>query len=209
MMISVAIIEDQELVVEGLVTLIKSKPDLELWHTASTVEDFLSYAEVKAPDVVLLDIGLPSGMTGLDGIRPIKQQYPESEIVMLTTFDDPPRVFKALCAGASAYVTKQTPFARIAEVITTVHRGGSYMSPAVARMVMEHFAPNQKAEAVLTPRQSQIADWLSQGLSYKMIADQLMISDETVRDHVKKIYKKLQIHSRGELISMKLRGELD
>jgi DNA-binding NarL/FixJ family response regulator len=148
-------------------------------------------------------------MSGLEGIQPLRKKYPKTEIIMLTTFDDAPRIFKALCAGASAYVTKRTPFPKIAEVITTVHRGGSYMSPAIARKVVQHFAPKAKPEATLTPRQTQIADALVQGLSYKMIADKLMISDETVRDHVKKMYRKLQINSKAELISMRVRGELD
>lgn len=209
MMIHIGIIEDQELIVDSLVTLIESEQEFVLWHTAHTVEDFLDHAEREPPNIILLDIGLPGGMSGLEGIQPLKKQYPGVEIIILTTFDDPSRIFKALCAGASAYMTKRTPFARVAEVIRTVSRGGSYMSPAIARQVIEYFSPKKKPEATLTPRQAQIADGLVQGLSYKMIADKLMITDETVRDHVKKMYRKLQINSRGELISMRVRGELD
>lgn len=208
-MIQVAIIEDQQLIIDSLVSLIEASPDLHLWHATSTVEDFLEFEARDQPDIILLDIGLPAGMSGLQGIRPIKKKFPEIEIIMLTTFDDAPRIFKALCAGASAYVTKRTPFSKIAGVITTVHRGGSYMSPAIARKVVEHFAPREKPHATLTPRQVQIADSLVEGMSYKMIADKLMISEETVRDHIKKMYRKLQINSKGELISMRVRGDLD
>lgn len=208
-MISVGIIEDQELVIKGLKSLIDSMPDFELGHVANTVEDYLDYAQNNPPHVILLDIGLPGGMSGLDGIRPLKEAYPETDLIMLTTFDDSERVFKALCAGASAYVTKRTPFPKIAEVITIVHRGGSYMSPAIARLVVDHFAPKRETIINLTPRQKQIADALVDGLSYKMIADKLMISTETVRDHIKKMFKKLHINSKGELISLHVRGQLD
>jgi DNA-binding NarL/FixJ family response regulator len=207
--IKVGIVEDQQLVRDGLITLIKSTPQLELGHVSHGVEDYLDIPLQIPDNVLLLDIGLPGGMTGLEGIRPIKTSYPATEIIMLTTFDDSARVFKALCAGASAYLTKRTPFPKITEAITTVHRGGSYMSPSIARKVVEYFAPRQKQESTLTPRQTQITDALVEGMSYKMIADKLMISTETVRDHIKKIYKKLQINSRGELISMRVRGELD
>ncbi len=91
----------------------------------------------------------------------------------------------------------------------TVHRGGSYMSPAIARKVVNYFAPEKKRNASLTPRQAQIVDALVEGLSYKLVADKLMISTETVRDHIKKIYKKLEINSRAELVSMRIQGELE
>ena len=208
-LIRVGIIEDQPLVVESLIALIESQPGLELAHSSHSVEKFLDFEIMKHPDVILLDIGLPAGMSGLEGIKPIKAKYPDTEIIMLTTFDDASRVFKALCAGASAYITKRTPFPKIAEAITTVHRGGSYMSPAIARKVVEHFAPGKKVEETLTPRQTQIADALVEGMSYKMIADRLMISQETVRDHIKKMYRKLQVNSRAELIAKRIKGEID
>ncbi len=207
--IKVGIVEDQKLVQDGLIVLVESTPQLELGLVAKSVEEYLDSPQLEPDHVLLLDIGLPAGMTGLEGIRPIKSRYPSTEIIMLTTFDDATRIFKALCAGASAYLTKRTPFPKIAEAITTVHRGGSYMSPSIARKVVEHFAPKQRRETTLTPRQTQITDALVEGMSYKMIADKLMISTETVRDHIKKMYKKLEINSRGELISMRVRGELD
>ena len=206
--IKVGIIEDQKLIIEGLEVLINARPDLVLEHTANTVESYIDHTG-SAPDVILLDIGLPGGMTGLEGIRFLKRKYPDTEIVMLTTFDDSARIFQALCAGASAYLTKRTPFPKIAEAITTVHRGGSYMSPAIARKVVNYFAPEQKRDAPLTSRQKQIADALVEGLSYKMVADKLLISTETVRDHIKKIYRKLEINSRTELLRLHMKGKLD
>lgn len=208
-MIRIGIIEDQELVVDGLKSLIASNPDFCLIHEASTVEGYLDHAHKDPPDIILLDIGLPGGMSGIEGIRPLKHAFPMADVIMLTTFDDADRVFKALCAGATAYLTKRTPFTRIAEAITVVHHGGSYMSPAIARKVVEHFAPKKETLATLTPRQAQIADALVEGLSYKMIADRLTVSTETVKDHIKKMYQKLQINSKGELISLRVKGELD
>ena len=205
----VSIIEDERLVLNSLKGLIGSHADLKLAQTAQSVEAYLAADHEHAPDVILLDIGLPGGMSGLEGISHLKSRFPEAEIIMLTTFDDSDRVFKALCAGASAYLTKRTPFSRIAEAIMTVSRGGSYMSPAIARQVVNYFAPTQSSSDKLTPRQQQIVEGIVNGMSYKMVADKLMISTETVRDHIKNIYRKLEINSKAELIAKKIKGELD
>lgn len=173
------------------------------------MEDYLE-ATVKFPDdILLLDVGLPGGMTGIEGIKFILEKSPIVEIIILTTFDDTGHIFQALSAGATSYMTKRTPLPRIAEAIMTVHHGGAYMSPAIAKMVIEHFAPKQKSTAQLTPRQAQITNALVRGLSYKKIAEQLLISPETVRDHIKRIYAKLQVHSRAELISVQMKGGLE
>lgn len=180
--------------------------DFTVLHQAASVEAYLDVLHLEDTDVILLDIGLKGGMTGLEGIKLLKQRFPKAEIIMLTTFDDADRVFKALCAGATAYLTKRTPFPKIAEAVRTVAAGGSYMSPTIARKVVEHFAPKKSEHEALTPRQQQIADGIMEGLSYKMIADKLMITTETVRDHIKKIYRKLEINSKTELIN-KLRRQ--
>ena len=207
--IRIGIIEDEGLVLKSLTTLIESRLELKLVATSCTVEDFLDQALGEVPEVLLLDINLPDGMSGLEGISHLHKRFPNMEIIMLTTFDDSERVFKALCAGATAYLTKRTPFQKVVEAITTVHRGGSYMSPSIARKVVRHFAPKRGDSVTLSPRQSQIAEGILQGLSYKMIANQLLISTETVKDHIKKMYKKLSINSKAELMAMKMRGELD
>lgn len=207
--ITVSIIEDEPLVLSSLEGLIGNQPGMEKTVSSRTVESFLSALHHQAPDIILLDIGLKGGMSGLEGIRPLKKKFPSVEIIMLTTFDDADRVFKALCGGASAYLTKRTPFPRIVEAIKTVHQGGSYMSPTIARRIVDHFAPTHNQFSLLTPRQNQITEAIVEGLSYKLIADKLLISKETVRDHIKKIYRKLQINSKAELIKMKMSGELD
>lgn len=207
--IQLGIIEDEPLVMESLKGLFATRPELMVAATSETVEAFLEMEMMDDPQVILLDIHLREGMNGLSGIPLLKKKFPRVEIIMLTTFEDPDRIFRALCAGATAYLTKRAPFSTILEAITTVQQGGSYMSPTIARKVVEHFAPKKNADETLSPRQQQIVDGIVEGLSYKMIASKLMVSTETVKDHIKNIYRKLQINSKGELIRMKLNGEID
>ncbi len=149
-------------------------------------------------------------MSGLEGIRLLKNARPKTDIIMLTSYEDSDRVFKALCAGADSYLVKRSGLDKIKEAIITVNRGGSYMSPSIARKVINHFAPKQDRpeEQLLTGRQQQIVTGLVDGLSYKMIADKYLISVETVRDHIKKIYKKLQVNSKAEVIRKRMEGEI-
>ena len=206
--IKLGIIEDESLVLENLTLFFEHQPDIDVVLTANSVEDFLEEVEGIPIDVLLLDIGLP-GMSGLEAIRIIKNFNPAPDILMLTSFDDNDKVFKALCAGADAYLLKRTPLKSIREAITTVHKGGSYMSPSIARKVIDYFAPkNTSKNELLTSRQMQIVEGLVDGLSYKMIADKYLISVETVRDHIKKIYKKLHVNSKAEVIKKRLNGEI-
>lgn len=202
--IRVSIVEDDRMILQSMKELLDLQSGLTFESSAHSVEGFLEHP--SHPQVILLDIGLEGPLSGLEGIRPIKAQYPTAEIIMLTTFDDSDRIFKALCAGASAYLTKRTPLAQIVEAIQVVHGGGSYMSPGIARKVVDYFAPKRSDYPDLTPRQHQIADGIIEGLSYKLIADKLMITTETVRDHIKKIYKKLEVNSKTELIKRKHEG---
>jgi DNA-binding NarL/FixJ family response regulator len=210
--IYLAIIEDDPVVRESLVTYLGAHPAIEISVVADSVEHFLeqvqkAYRPVQA-NLVLLDIGLP-GMTGLEGIRHIRQKCPDMDIVMLTTFEDDDKIFKALCSGACSYITKRTPLNTIQEAVFTIHRGGSYMSPSIARKVVQHFMPKApKADDVLSPRQQQIVQGLVDGLSYKLIADKLSISIDTVRDHIKHIYRTLEVNSKAEVIRKSLDGEI-
>jgi DNA-binding NarL/FixJ family response regulator len=206
--LQLGIIEDETLVLENLIAFFQHQPDIEVAHSASSVESFLAEASNFHFDVLLLDIGLP-GMSGLEAIRLLKGLAPSPNILMLTAFDDEDKIFKALCAGADAYLLKRTPLQSIRNAIITVHEGGSYMSPSIARKVVNYFAPKPARDnEVLTSRQQQIVEGLVDGLSYKMIADKYLISVETVRDHIKKIYKKLQVNSKAEVIKKRLSGEI-
>lgn len=201
--INLAIIEDDKNIKSSLESYMGEVEDIDILISEESIEDFLKRFEVSNKpkiDVLLLDIGLP-GMSGLEGIKYIKQKLPEVNIIMLTTFEEEDKIFKALCAGAVSYLTKRTPLSKISEVIHTIFNGGSYMSPSIARKVINHFSPKPKnTNSLLTPRQIQIIEGIVDGLSYKMIGDKYLISINTVRDHIKKIYVLLEINSSAELI---------
>jgi len=209
-MINVAIIEDDEDIREGIRKYLNKQPGF-LCHLAEeSVEDFLSQLrDDDVPEVILMDIGLP-GMSGIDGSKLIKKSYPDLDIIMLTVYHDSHKIFEALRAGASGYLLKNTPLAEIKEAIEQSHAGGAPMSPQIARKVIEHFNPPNKPEpdSLLTAKEKEIVVGLVDGLSYKMIADRMNISVETVRFHIKNIYQKLHVHSKAEVITKSLRGEI-
>lgn len=204
--INLSIVEDEALVRESLTDFLSAQLEFEVHSINESVESFLLSGEAVDSRILLLDINLP-GMSGIEGIDSIREKYPNIEIVMLTSFEDERHVFEALRGGAVAYLSKSSSLLTIKEAILTVANGGSFMSPTIARHVVNFFRTRQrvkKPEVALTTRQKEILDCLMDGKSYKMIADSCDITLETVRDHIKKIYKKLQINSRGELVSMLL-----
>ena len=209
--INLCIVEDDPVIRESLTNYFEAHPAIEIKIVGKSVEDFLEQAEASHDldaNLLLLDIGLP-GMSGLEGIRHIRQHLPEADIVMLTTYEEEDYIFNALCAGACSYISKRTSLAKIQEALFTVHRGGSFMSPSIARKIAKHFMPQAaKQEDLLTPRQKQIVDGLVEGLSYKLIADKLNISIDTVRDHIKRIYRALEVNSKAEVIRKSLKGEI-
>jgi len=209
-MISLAIIEDDEDIRAGIQKYLNKQPGFSCRCAEESVEDYLSQqTDDNFPDVTLMDIGLP-GMSGIDGIRLIKQQHPDINIIMLTIYHDSHKIFEALRAGASGYLLKNTPLAEIKEAIEQLQAGGAPMSPQIARKVIEHFNPPNKPapESLLTAKEKEIVVGLVDGLSYKLIADRMNISVETVRFHIKNIYQKLHVHSKAEVITKSLRGEI-
>ncbi len=205
--IPLAIVEDDPIIRESLRTFLGGDPQFDLLYTAVSIEDFLQALETDSrivPSIILLDIQLP-GMSGIEGIPSIKKLRPGVDVIMLTTFEESEKIFAALCAGACSYLSKRVSLVTIRDALLTVHRGGSYMSPSIARKVVEHFAPVPKKEdGPLTSRQQEIVDCIVNGLSYKMTADKLGISLDTVRTHIKNIYQALEINSKGELIRRSL-----
>lgn len=205
---NIAIIEDEPIVRESLTALFLKQPDIAVHTQAGSVEEFLEHKGLEDIRILLLDINLP-GQSGLEGMRTLKKCMPNADIAVLTTYEDEDVIFKALCGGATAYISKRTPLPEVLSAVRTVLGGGSYMSPFIARKVMQYFAPVKKTrEEELTPRQQQIVQALKDGYSYKMIAEKYMISVHTVGDHIKAIYRKLQINSKGELFSKGLKGEV-
>lgn len=211
MMLQIGIVEDDADIRTAMVNYLNRQKTMRCDFIADSVESFLKLLEADSlPDVVLMDIGLP-GMSGIDGIRIIKDQHPDIDIIMLTVYHDSHKIFNSLCAGASGYLLKNTPLEEIKNSIETLHDGGAPMSPQIARKVIQYFQPGKKLlqkKSPLTPKEKEIVVGLVDGLSYKMIADRMDISIETVRYHIKNIYQKLHVHSKAEVISKSLRGEI-
>jgi DNA-binding NarL/FixJ family response regulator len=174
------------------------------------MEDALHGVAESRPDVILLDIGLP-GMDGIAGTRILRERYPEVPILALTVYDDDDNVFNAICAGASGYLLKNTPPARLLESLREVADGGAPMSPEVARRVVKlfrQFRPPARASFHLTPQETELLRLMVEGHYYKTAARAMGISTNTVSFHLKHIYEKLQVHSKTEAVARALRDQL-
>jgi len=208
--IDVAVIEDQEDIREGLAVLIGSTPGFRCVGAYRSMEEALPGIARRPPAIALLDIGLP-GMSGLDGIRPIRERQPTIQILMLTVYEDDDRIFNALCAGATGYLLKKTPPGRLIENIRDAMNGGSPMSPEVARKVValfRTFRPRPDADYDLTGHETRLLRMLVDGHNYKTAAEELGVSVNTVAFHMKRVYEKLQVHSKSEAVSKALREGL-
>lgn len=203
---SLAIIEDENIILRSLTSFFNSTENFKVVFTARKVEELHDAPEGLDLDIVILDINL-LGMSGIKGIPKILERYVDVEIVMLTTFDDSDYIFDALQAGANGYLIKDTPIWDIKKALETILAGGSFMSPGIARKVINSFSQKKKSRKFesLTPRQNEILNALVEGLSYKMISDKFGISNHTTCDHIKAIYRKLQVNSKGEAINMALK----
>ncbi|WP_118952142.1 response regulator [Taibaiella helva] len=207
--LNIAIIEDVEDIRTNLKEYLEGMEDVESVLAVDSMEAFFAQGNIKhPPDVVLNDIGLP-GMNGIEGIKMIRTLFPDTDIIMLTVFSDSDKIFQSICAGATGYALKGTPMPEIYKAIMEIKAGGSYMSPSIARKVMNYFIPEKKYKTEgLTPKEKQIVEALTEGLSYKLIADKLSMSMDTVRFHIKNIYRKLHVNSKAEVISKAYRGEI-
>lgn len=201
-MITVAIVEDIREIKEGLEILIDSEEGFRCIKTFSNGEEAMSGLPGLCPDVVLMDINLP-GINGIEAVRKLKGQCPETQFIMSTVYEDDENIFESLKAGASGYLLKKTAPSRILDSITEVYHGGSPMSSQIARKVIASFQQKKSIDEteVLTPREKEILKLLSKGLRYKEIAAELHISMDTVRSHTRNIYEKLQVQSRTEAIN--------
>lgn len=205
--IRIAVVEDDKTVREGLQMLLNGSPGFSCVAAYGSGEDALAGLPDVNPDVVLMDINLP-GISGIECILRLHERELPILFIMLTVFEDSDAIFQSLSAGASGYLLKQTPPAKLLEAIQDVHRGGSPMSGEIARKVVQSFQRPVFATGtveVLTKREEEILSYLAKGYLYKEIAGLLFISTETVRTHIRNIYEKLQVRTRTEAILKYLR----
>lgn len=206
----VVLIEDVREVRDGLSALISGTPGYECVATYGRMETALAKIKDDDPDVILTDLGLP-GISGIDGIERLRGMFPQTPVVALTIFDNDEQIFDALCRGASGYLLKTTPPARLLEALQEAVDGGSPMSPAIASRVVRlfrTFRPPEHAEYRLTPQETQLLKLLVDGHHKKTAAREMGISFHTVSFHLKNIYDKLQVHSKTEAVAKALREKL-
>lgn len=208
--IRTAIVEDMRDIREGLATLINFTDGFACTGAFRSMEEAIPRIAKSVPDVVLSDIGLP-GMSGIDGARILKQTLPEMTVLMLTVYDDDDRIFDAICAGASGYLLKRTPPAKLLENIREAVSGGAPMSPEVAMRVIRLFReirPPEKVDYDLTPHETRLLRLLVEGHNYTTAAEELGVSYNTIKFHMRHVYEKLQVHSKSEAVSKALRNRL-
>jgi len=205
--IKIAIVEDDDWIRENLAIQIDLASGYQCIGRYRTGEEALQGLPTHTPDVVLMDINLP-GLSGIDCVRQLKALLPSLNILMLTVYEESDQIFDSLRAGASGYLLKRSAESELLDAIAQVHQGGSPMSSLVARKVVQFF--NHVGDAApelqhLSPREKEILELLSRGAAYKEIGSRLALSIHTVRMHIRGIYGKLQVHSRGEAVAKYLR----
>jgi DNA-binding NarL/FixJ family response regulator len=193
----IVIVEDDPIIREAFTTLISQNSDYNIINAYSNAEDAIKNLKNDAPDICLMDIELP-GMNGIDAIGKVKLIRPEVQVVVVTVYENDDLVFKALCEGASGYLTKNSPPSRIIDSLKELENGGAPMSTNIARMVVSSFHKNRQSP--LSPRELEVLELLASGKSYSAIADNLFVDKETIRTHIKNIYLKLEVHSKAEAI---------
>lgn len=208
--IKVAIIEDERRIREGLSTLIGGTQGYACIASFRSMEEALAASWQALPDVVLVDIGLP-GMSGIEGLGLLRERFPAVALLILSVYEDDDRIFNALCAGASGYLLKKTPPARLLESLREVLEGGAPMSPDIARRVLKLFRdirPPERSDYDLTPHELRLLKLLVEGHNYGSAAAELGVSFSTISFHMQHIYTKLQVHSKSEAVAKALRQRL-
>ena len=209
-MIKVAIFEDNALLRDQMSELLQSTDEISVvgsWENCTQIKKIMDFYQ---PEIVLMDIDMPIS-NGLEGLDYIVKNSPKTHVIMLTIFEDDDHVFQSICLGAKGYILKKTPPKKIIEAIFDTKEGGSPMSPTIARKVLHSFASMKsvpKEDYKLTPREKDILQSLVNGNSYKMIGAELEISINTVRQYIRSIYEKLQVHSMNEAVSKAIRNNI-
>lgn len=199
MFIKVFIYDDNDARRDSLKALLELSPELVFVGEASDCSLIEEDMNTAIPDVVLMDINMPN-VNGIEGLLKIKKLFPHIKVLMQTVFDDNENVFNSIRSGASGYILKKDSPNKILQAISEVYEGGAVMNPSIAQKVLAYFNP-KKAENPLSTRETEVLTLLSEGLSYKMVADKLGLSFHTVSTHTKNIYEKLHVASLGEAIA--------
>lgn len=215
MAVRVTIFDDNKKLLDSLSVLLDGSPGFQVAGIFTDCTDLESKVEKSQPDVILMDIEMP-GINGIEGVKILRQKFPRINVMMQTAFENDENVFEAICAGASGYILKNTPPAKILECIIEVYQGGSPMSPSVARKVLGFLQQpkpeDKKTESTnvynLSVREKEVLSYLVKGMSYKMIADQCSITYETVRSHMKSIYEKLHVASMTEAVAKAIHNKI-
>jgi DNA-binding NarL/FixJ family response regulator len=207
--ITVAIFEDNYLLRDGYYQLINGTQGFSCVGAFDSATDLEFKLRRCHPDVVLMDIDMP-GVNGIEAVKVIKARFPAIHVIMQTVFEDEDKIFHAILAGAEGYILKKIPPARMLEAIAEVYSGGAPMTPSVASKTLKLFRSAvrplpEASDQGLTDRQKEILECIVSGMSYKLIADKLFVSIDTVRYHVKNIYQVLHVHSRFELLNKQKR----
>jgi DNA-binding NarL/FixJ family response regulator len=209
--IKVVVFEDNFHLRESLYFLINEQEDMTCCGTFPDCNSVSLVIREHQPDVVLMDIEMP-GMNGIEGVRLIKKEFPGTQVLMQTIFQDDQHIFNAICAGASGYLLKSASSENYLRGIRDVFSGGSPMSGPVARRVLQLFQQTAQAPELnhydLTPKEKEVLSSLIEGKSFKMIAAAIGISYETVRSHMKSIYNKLHVHSNTEAVIKALKERI-
>jgi DNA-binding NarL/FixJ family response regulator len=199
MQIKVFIYDDNHPRRDSLKALLELSPEMSFCGEAINCSTVVDDMETNFPDVVLMDINMPL-VNGIEGLKKIKQNYPHIKVLMQTVFDDTDKIFECIRNGASGYILKKDSPQRILQAIQEVYDGGAVMNPGIALKVLDYFTP-QKIDNPLSKRETEVLELLAEGISYKMIADKLFLSFNTVNTHVKHIYEKLHVSSIGEAVA--------
>jgi DNA-binding NarL/FixJ family response regulator len=206
---SILLYEDNPLLSESIQSMLRLNKYIKLSGAYENPVDVSSHLETLKPDLLIMDIDMP-GMTGIEAVTQIRKAHKEIPILMLTVFDDNKHVFDAICAGASGYILKKHISSKLFSAIEEVLEGGAPMSPSIARLVLAsmHQKSLPQNPYQLTAREKDVLTSLSKGNSYKLIAEEIFISIDTVRTHIRKIYEKLHVHSQTEAISKAINEKL-
>lgn len=206
--IRVSIVDDEADLRENIAGYVDAAKGFRCVSVHSSAEEALAHLPKEKPDVVLMDINL-GGMSGIECVQRLKPLMRETQVVMLTVFEDTEKIFSALAAGASGYLLKRMPPEKLLEAIREVHEGGSPMSAPIARKVVQslqaHRPPGVDETVELSPREREVLDGLAEGQAYKQIADKLDVSIHTVRNYIRRIYEKLHVRTSAEAVAKYLR----